>query len=135
MRGFCGAGWTDSAGRSRTIDRSLSVAPTKYADLQYLELDPTLQKVYGTNGTNYDNEEEYLKKYYATVTPQRMWQGKWTWPVFGDIVTDYAQPRTYNGEKRVRYHGGLDIATLNGTPVLAPAAGARPVYRQADHSW
>lgn len=55
--------------------------------------------------------------------------GEFSWPVRGRISGVYGSQRIYNGTPKSP-HSGLDVAAVQGTPVLAPAGGvisfARP---------
>lgn len=55
--------------------------------------------------------------------------GEFTWPVRGRVSGVYGSQRIYNGTPKSP-HSGLDVAAVQGTPVLAPAGGvisfARP---------
>ena len=50
--------------------------------------------------------------------------GEFDWPVRGPISGVYGSQRIYNGVPGTP-HYGLDIAVPTGTPVVAPAAGAK----------
>ncbi len=68
-------------------------------------------------------EWERIRPIFETVTPQRLWEGKFTWPLTGTVTTEFGTRRRYQGSQTYEYHGGLDIAAPEGTPVYAPAAG------------
>lgn len=68
-------------------------------------------------------EWELIRPIFETVTPQRLWTAAFTWPLTGTITTEFGTRRRYQGSQTYEYHGGLDIAAPEGTPVYAPAAG------------
>ncbi len=68
-------------------------------------------------------EWERIRPIFETVTPQRLWEGKFTWPLTGTVTTEFGTRRRYQGSQTYEYHGALDIAAPEGTPVYVPAAG------------
>ncbi|MEW6232728.1 MAG: M23 family metallopeptidase [Chloroflexota bacterium] len=60
---------------------------------------------------------------YARVSPERLWEGVFAWPVAADITSDYGTRRSYNGGPVASYHEGLDLGAKPGTPVLAANRG------------
>ncbi len=60
---------------------------------------------------------------YARVSPERLWEGAFAWPVMADITSDYGPRRSYNGGPVASYHEGLDLGAKPGTPVLAANRG------------
>jgi murein DD-endopeptidase MepM/ murein hydrolase activator NlpD len=68
-------------------------------------------------------EDAKLNQNYQPVSPQKLWDGRFTMPVTGEIITQFGSVRSYNGGPFVTNHGGTDIAVPMGTPVLAPARG------------
>ena len=73
-------------------------------------------------------ERETLDRIFAGRTPQQYWQGLFKMPLQGNIriTSEFATRRCYEcprGSAPTSYHGGLDMAAANGTPVMAPAAG------------
>ncbi len=58
------------------------------------------------------------------------WRQAFLWPVTGRISGLFGAQRIYRGEPGA-YHGGVDVAAVAGTPVLAPADGV--VTLAADH--
>jgi murein DD-endopeptidase MepM/ murein hydrolase activator NlpD len=60
----------------------------------------------------------------ATVSPDKLWNGKFIAPNQGKTSSPYGVRRYYNGEFATDYyHRGLDYAGGYGSPVLAPAGG------------
>ncbi|MCB8976981.1 MAG: LysM peptidoglycan-binding domain-containing protein [Ardenticatenaceae bacterium] len=69
-------------------------------------------------------EDEMLASIYLTDTETRQWDGVFTSPVPGAVITArYGDPRSYNGGPVYVYHSGVDFAGTIGTPILAPANG------------
>jgi murein DD-endopeptidase MepM/ murein hydrolase activator NlpD len=70
------------------------------------------------------DEDEFLNTFYLTSTELRQWDGLFTSPVPGAVITaPYGDPRSYNGGPVEIYHTGVDFAGTEGTPILAPANG------------
>ena len=60
----------------------------------------------------------------ATVSPEKLWDGKFIAPNQGRTSSPYGVRRYYNGELATDYyHRGLDYAGGYGSPVVAPAGG------------
>lgn len=78
-----------------------------------------------------DAESAHLKTLYRTITPERLWRGRFTRPVGGmDPGTGFGARRIINGQPRLP-HGGVDYAVPRGTPVVAANSGR--VALAADH--
>jgi murein DD-endopeptidase MepM/ murein hydrolase activator NlpD len=68
-------------------------------------------------------EGERLRTLYRTLTPERLWRGRFTRPVAGEGPgTGFGSRRIINGQPRAP-HGGLDYAAARGTPVVASNSG------------
>ena len=68
-------------------------------------------------------EGERLRTLYRTLTPDRLWRGRFTRPVAGEGPgTGFGSRRIINGQPRMP-HGGLDYAAARGTPVVASNSG------------
>jgi len=67
-------------------------------------------------------EDAHLAPTYAGVSPTRLWSGKFTMPVQGEIVTQFGEVRSYNRNPFEGHHAGIDIAAPMSAPVRAPAA-------------
>lgn len=68
-------------------------------------------------------EREMLRPIFGTVTPRRLWNQVFGMPTEGITTTTFAARRMYENGQVQSYHGGIDIAAEEGTPVYAPADG------------
>jgi murein DD-endopeptidase MepM/ murein hydrolase activator NlpD len=59
---------------------------------------------------------------YATVTPQKYWNGPFKFPITSKVTSPFGTKRVYNGQLK-GYHGGLDLKAPDGTPIHAAAPG------------
>jgi murein DD-endopeptidase MepM/ murein hydrolase activator NlpD len=84
------------------------VVPT---DRQSL-LDPTLSQA----------EREIVNAVFAEVSPDKMWDGAFGYPLAGElrITAPFGQRRSYNSGPVSSYHSGQDLGADAGTPVFAP---------------
>jgi len=68
-------------------------------------------------------EGKRLAILYRTITPERLWRGKFTKPVGTPAAgTGFGARRIINGQARSP-HGGIDYSAPRGTPVVAANAG------------
>jgi len=68
-------------------------------------------------------EGKRLAILYRTITPERLWHGKFTKPVGTSAAgTGFGARRIINGQARSP-HGGIDYSVPRGTPVVAANAG------------
>lgn len=77
-------------------------------------------------------ELEQIAAARALVTDAQGWRQRFIWPRIGRISGLFGSQRIYQGAPGA-YHGGIDIAGLNGDPVVAPADGV--VILAADHAF
>jgi murein DD-endopeptidase MepM/ murein hydrolase activator NlpD len=76
---------------------------------------PTLKRV--------EEESKRLRTLYATITPERLWRGRFTKPVgVTDAGEGFGARRIINGQVRAP-HAGLDYSADSGTPVVAANTG------------
>lgn len=77
-------------------------------------------------------EDRYLDRLFQPASPQPLWQGTFLLPAEGVRSSPFGARRSYQGGPLVGYHGGLDIAAPEGTPVHAAAPGtvllAEPLF-------
>jgi len=64
-----------------------------------------------------------MKAVYDTVTPERLWDGKFQYPLKG-VTTggNFGRRRILNGQPRSP-HAGVDFPAPSGTPVFASQSG------------
>jgi len=68
-------------------------------------------------------ENHRLRILYRTITPERLWRGRFTRPVAGTAPgTGFGARRVINGQPRAP-HGGIDYSAPKGTPVVAANTG------------
>ena len=68
-------------------------------------------------------EAERLRTLYRTITPERLWRGRFTRPVGGsEPGTGFGARRVINGKPRSP-HTGIDFAAERGTPVVVVNSG------------
>lgn len=69
-------------------------------------------------------ELKQVATFKATVSPIKLWSGKFIAPNRGRTSSPYGVRRYYNGEFATDYyHRGLDYAGGYGSPIVAPAGG------------
>jgi hypothetical protein len=83
---------------------------------QFVQPDPEQQK-------RAEEDSKKLRAIYDTVTPERLWDGKFQWPL-KDVTTggNFGRRRILNGEARSP-HAGVDFPAAAGTPVFASQSG------------
>jgi murein DD-endopeptidase MepM/ murein hydrolase activator NlpD len=68
-------------------------------------------------------EGERLRALYTTISPDRLWRGRFTRPIGGtEPGTGFGARRIINGQPRSP-HSGIDYSAAQGTPVVAANAG------------
>ena len=113
--------YTDGAGRNRTLSQPIVVDAFDFP-LQNLYLPDDKTDLTDEATDDYDNAQ--LANAYNTFTDQLLWKGVWSWPVYGEITTQFGEHRAYGDSTNYNlYHGGLDIAVPLNTAVAAPADG------------
>lgn len=70
-----------------------------------------------------ETESASLHTLYRTITPERLWRGRFTRPIAGDEPgTGFGSRRIINGQRRAA-HGGVDYAAPRGSAVVAANDG------------
>lgn len=96
--------------------------------------------------TTIENEDNYLRPFINTISPDKLWEGRFIYPVDEPCPTSpFGLRRDYNNGKLFFYHTGLDFrvcapnlniyATAPGIVVLAEELIIRGNYVLIDHGW
>ncbi len=104
----CSAAVTVRKGQFRT--ESLMV------ENQFVQPDPEQQK-------RAEADQKKMKAVYDTITPERLWDGKFRLPL-KEVTTggNFGRRRVLNGQPRSP-HAGVDFPAATGTPVFAAQSG------------
>ena len=114
-------------GTRGTLRETITILPTQWT-VDYLEftgdqqelLDPVVAAA----------ELETLQDIYRRVTPDKLWDGLWQFPVQGGLTSRFGEQRSINGGPPSGHHGGTDISALEGTPVFATNNGRVVMARE-----
>ncbi len=84
----------------------------------------------GTEEITEANSAAAYQEYNSTIPPlfeqadeTVYWQGRFIWPVEGELNTEYGLYRYTNGAATPSRHPAIDIGAAKGAPVVAPNAG------------
>jgi murein DD-endopeptidase MepM/ murein hydrolase activator NlpD len=115
-------GAVDGRGGSVRASGTVQVKERKFP-VQRLTLPRTLVELDPPTLARVEEESSRLKTLYATITPERLWRGRFTRPVGGtEDGTGFGARRIINGLRRSP-HAGVDYSADAGTPVVAANGG------------
>jgi murein DD-endopeptidase MepM/ murein hydrolase activator NlpD len=101
----------NASGKVRLLRRDFSVQRLSLPQ-GMVDLDPETER-------RAVDEGQRLQTLYRTVTPERLWRGRFVRPVGGtDAGTGFGSRRIINGKPRAP-HTGIDYSVERGTPVVA----------------
>lgn len=114
--------WPGPGGNAQACGIFITVRPGKFpterlkVEKQFVQPDPEQQK-------RAAEDQRKMRAIYDTVTPERLWDGKFRLPL-KDVTTggNFGRRRILNGEARSP-HAGIDFPAAAGTPVFASQAG------------
>ncbi len=112
-------------GGHRTVTRTLEIKPYSFPE-ESLQFDATTAALLDPSITQ--PELDTLNSIFSGRTSEKYWDGNFRMPLDGNIrITSlFATRRCYScpdGSKPTTYHGGMDMAAFEGSPVHAPAGG------------
>ncbi|MGA2810871.1 MAG: M23 family metallopeptidase [Candidatus Acidiferrum sp.] len=121
----------ESTGEKITCQMSVAVTAGKFAT-ENLKVAPQFVEPDPEQLARAKNEAQRLREMYATVTPEKLWKGKFRVPLDGARNgANFGRRRVLNGEPSSP-HTGVDFPAPTGTPVHAAQAGrvvlAEPLY-------
>ena len=109
-------------GTARTLNGSLTVRARAFP-VQRLTLPTPMVDLDPETERRAEAEAVRLRTLYDTVTPERLWQGRFTMPLAVESAgSGFGSRRIINGQPR-RPHSGTDWAAERGTPVVASNRG------------
>ncbi len=111
---------TDLSGTVRHFEQTIGVSAGQF-EQQLIELSPEVEAGLGS-ASDAQRERERDYGFYKEVTPQKLWEGRFSWPTFGPISTSFGARRNYVGGG-YEIHDGIDIGVPARTVIRAPAAG------------
>jgi murein DD-endopeptidase MepM/ murein hydrolase activator NlpD len=114
--------WTGTDGKELSCSVPIVVLTGKFptehlkVDRQYVQPDPEQEK-------RAAEDQKKMRAIYDTVTPERLWDGKFRLPL-KDVTTggNFGRRRFLNGQARSP-HSGVDFPAAAGTAVFASQSG------------
>ncbi len=100
-----------------TEDLNITVTAHSYGT-QSFEMDSSASSL-GDSASANAEYREIIHPLYQTKDENRYWEGLFLMPAEGRISSEYGLVRYINGEFN-GYHGGIDIAAPQDTPIIAP---------------
>jgi hypothetical protein len=114
--------WPGPNGDAESCSVTITVRPGKFAterltvEQKFVQPDPEQEK-------RAEEDQKKMRAIYDTVTPERLWDGKFQFPLKG-VTTggNFGRRRILNGEARSP-HAGVDFPAAAGTAVFASQSG------------
>ncbi|MGB2633017.1 MAG: M23 family metallopeptidase [Candidatus Acidiferrum sp.] len=114
--------WAGPGGESQSCSVFVTVRAGKFpterltVEKQFVQPDPEQEK-------RAEEDQKKMRAIYDTVTPERLWDGKFRLPL-KDVTTggNFGRRRILNGESRSP-HAGVDFPAATGTAVFASQSG------------
>lgn len=106
----------------RSVSGRLAIRRREFS-VQRLTLPPAMVDLDPETERRAVAESSHLRTVYRTISPERLWRGRFVRPVAGDGPgTGFGARRVINGKPRAP-HTGIDYAVDHGTPVVAANGG------------
>ncbi|MBU0672442.1 MAG: M23 family metallopeptidase [Candidatus Margulisbacteria bacterium] len=107
---------TKNDGTKTEISKKMKVWETRFPFSRFW-LKPARNKLRARNIIN--NEWAEIEQVLQVEGQEKLWQGKFSWPVKARVSQGFGHREIING-KRAGNHRGLDIAVISGTKIIAP---------------
>jgi hypothetical protein len=112
----------EPGGEPRSLSGRLSLRRRDFS-VQRLTLPPAMVDLDPETERRAVAEGNLLRVLYRTITPERLWRGRFARPVAGhEPGTGFGARRVINGKPRAP-HTGIDYSVERGTPVVAANSG------------
>jgi murein DD-endopeptidase MepM/ murein hydrolase activator NlpD len=92
---------------------------------QNVRLRPSVEALQPSPG-----EMQTVSAFRKTISPERRWSEPFVKPIDGCMSSPFGVRRLHNGKPTGRYHGGLDQAAPEGTPIRAITDGIVRLMRE-----
>jgi murein DD-endopeptidase MepM/ murein hydrolase activator NlpD len=122
---------TPEGGEHATCTAAITVTAGKFA-IERLKVAPNFVEPNPEQLAKAQEDSKKLREIFATVTPEKLWTGRFRIPLDG-VTTggNFGRRRVLNGQPSSP-HTGVDFPSPTGTPVYAAQAGrvvlAEPLY-------
>ena len=111
-----------ASGSTANCSKAVRVTAGHYA-VEKLRVEPKFVEPDPPSLERAQRERQKLEDLLARVSPQRLWAGRFRFPLSGPPRGgNFGKRRIFNGELRAP-HTGLDIPAPVGTPIYAPQRG------------
>ena len=122
---------TTAGGEEVACTATLTVSAGQFA-VEKLTVAPQFVEPNPEQLARADEERKHLREIFATVTPEKLWNGRFRVPITGATRGgNFGRRRVLNGEPSSP-HTGVDFPAPAGTPIHAAQAGrvvlAEPLY-------
>lgn len=109
-------------GQQMTCSVAVNVEPGHFA-IESLKVAPGFVELSPEDQARADREREHTHQIFVTITPERLWDGKFRMPLYGNRTGhNFGKRRVLNG-KAESPHTGLDIPAPAGTLIHATQRG------------
>jgi murein DD-endopeptidase MepM/ murein hydrolase activator NlpD len=112
----------ETGAEPRRVGGKVTIVP-RWFSVQRLTVPPGMADLDPETERRAVSEGERLRTLYRTISPERLWRGRFVRPVAGeDAPTGFGARRVINGRPRAP-HAGADYRAPLGTPVVAVNSG------------
>ena len=112
---------TFADGQTIALEQTFRVLPKAFpvqriqVEERYVTLDPEAEK-------RAAEESKRLQAIWKVSRPQKLWQGRFLWPVSSRLTSGFGRKRIVNNQPRSP-HSGVDLKAATGTPIKSANAG------------